>query len=110
MKKSKYWQMLSDFNFNYLPTNISFSSSIIRQYNKQQFRQVDVIGLPIDPLYRRNYMYNYQYGFNYAITKSLKVNYSASTRNLVRNYIDENGDPDDSFNVWTDFWNIGTPN
>lgn len=110
MKKSKYWQMLSDFNFNYLPTNISFSSNIIRQYNKQQFRQVEAIGIGIDPLYRRNYMFNYQYGFNYAITKALKVNYSASTRNLVRNYIDENGDPDDSYTVWTDFWNIGTPN
>ena len=110
MKKSKYWQMLSDFNFNYLPTNISFSSNIIRQFNKQQFRQVETIGIGIDPLYRRNYMFNYQYGFNYAISKSLKVNYTASTRNLVRNYIDENGDPDDSYTVWTDFWNIGTPN
>jgi cell surface protein SprA len=110
MKKSKYWQMLSDFNFNYLPTNISFSSNIVRQYNKQQFRQVEAIGIGIDPLFRRNYMFNYQYGFNYALTKSLKLNYSASTRNLVRNYIDENGDPDDSYGVWTDFWNIGTPN
>jgi cell surface protein SprA len=110
LKKSKYWQMLSDFNFNYLPTNISFSSNIVRQYNKQQFRQVEAIGIGIDPLFRRNYMFNYQYGFNYALTKSLKLNYSASTRNLVRNYIDENGDPDDSYGVWTDFWNIGTPN
>jgi cell surface protein SprA len=110
MKKSKYWQLLSDFNFNYLPTNISFSSNIIRQYNKQQFRQVEVVGLPLDPLYRRNYMFNYQYGFNYNLTKSLKFNYTASTRNLVRNYIDEFGNSDDSYTVWTDFWNIGTPN
>jgi cell surface protein SprA len=63
LKKSSYWKLLSDFNFNYLPTNISFSSSIIRQYNKQQFRQIDVVGLPLDPLYRRNYLFNYQYGF-----------------------------------------------
>jgi len=64
--------MLSEFNFNYLPSNISFSSNIIRQYNKQQFRQVDVAGLSLDPLYRRNFMFNYQYGFNYNLTKALK--------------------------------------
>jgi cell surface protein SprA len=72
ISKSKYWQLLRDFNFNYLPTNINFSSNIIRQYNRQQFRQVDVEGIALDPLYRRNYLFNYQYGFNYNLTKSLK--------------------------------------
>lgn len=90
MKKSEYWKLLSDFNFNYLPSNISFSSNINRQYNRQQFRQVEVEGIPLDPLYRRNYMFNYQYGFNYNLTKSLKINYSATSNNIIRNYLDEN--------------------
>ncbi|WP_293894889.1 cell surface protein SprA [Flavobacterium sp.] len=109
-KKSSYWKMLSDFNFNYLPASISFSSNIIRQYNKQQFRQVDVAGIALDPLFRRNYMFNYQYGFNYNITKALKLNFTASTHNIVRTYLDENNVPDNSNTIWTDFWNIGTPN
>jgi cell surface protein SprA len=109
MKKSSYWKLLSDFNFNYLPSNISFSSNIIRQYNKQQFRQVDVAGIALDPLYRRNYLFNYQYGFNYNLTKALKINYTASTRNIVRTYMDENNVPDNSYTIWTDFWNIGLP-
>ena len=109
-KKSSYWKMLSDFNFNYLPASISFSSNIIRQYNKQQFRQVDVAGIALDPLFRRNYMFNYQYGFNYNITKALKVNFTASSHNIVRTYLDENNVPDNSNTIWTDFWNIGTPN
>ena len=109
-KKSSYWKMLSDFNFNYLPASISFSSNIIRQYNKQQFRQVDVAGIALDPLFRRNYMFNYLYGFNYNLTKALKVNFTASTHNIVRTYLDENNVPDNSNTIWTDFWNIGTPN
>ena len=109
-KKSEYWKLLSDFNFNYLPTSISFSSNIIRQYNKQQFRQVDVAGIELDPLYRRNYMFNYQYGFNYALTKSLRLNYTASTQNIVRNYLDENNLPDNSYTLFTDYWNIGQSN
>lgn len=109
-KKSSYWKLLSDFNLNYFPSSISFSSNIIRQYNRQQFRQVDVEGIPIDPLFRRNYMFNYQYGFNYNITKSLKVNFTAASHNIVRSYLNEDNIPDNSYTIWTDFWNIGTPN
>jgi hypothetical protein len=39
-------------------------------------------------------MFNYQYGFNYNLTKSLKVNYNATSNNIVRSYIDENDMPD----------------
>lgn len=111
MKKSSYWKMLSDFNFNYLPTNISFSSTILRQYNRQQFRQVDgVEGIAIDPLYRRNYFFNYQYGFNYNLTKSLRINYNASSNNIVRNYLDENKIPDPNNTIWDSYFDIGEPN
>lgn len=110
MKKSQYWKMLSDFNFNYLPTTISFSSNIIRQYNRQSYRDVDIQGIGLTPLYRRNYMFNYQYGFNYNLTRALKINYTASTNNIVRNYLDENGIPMEDFTIWDDYWNIGEAN
>lgn len=110
MKKSSYWKMLSDFNFNYLPSNISFSSNINRQYNEQQFRLVDIQGIGLEKLYRRNFLFNYQYGFNYNLTKALKLNFSASSNNIVRNYLDENNVPDNSYTIWSDYWNVGTPN
>ena len=109
-QKSDYWKLLSDFNFNYLPSNISFSTNIIRQYNRQEFRQVEVAGIGLDPLYRRNYMFNYNYGFNFNLTKSFKVNYTANTNNLVRNYMDEFNVPDNDNTIWDDYWSIGTPN
>ena len=109
-KKSSYWKLLSDFNFNYLPSNISFSTNINRQYNEQQFRLVDVEGIGLEKLYRRNFLFNYQYGFNYNLTKSLKLNFTASSNNIVRNYLDQNNIPDNSYNIWTDYWNTGTPN
>lgn len=110
MKKSQYWKLLSDFNFNYLPSSVNFSSNILRQYNRQQYRQVEVEGIGLQPLYRRNYLFNYQYGFNYNLTKSLKINYNVSTGNIVRNYLDINGVPDDSNRIFDDYFDIGTPN
>ncbi|WP_338408015.1 cell surface protein SprA [uncultured Flavobacterium sp.] len=110
MKKSNYWKLLSDFNFNYLPSNITFNTNINRQYNRQQFRQIDVEGIGLDPMYRRNFGFNYQYGFNYNLTKSLKINYTASSSNIVKNYLNENNEPIDSFTIWDSYWDIGDPN
>ncbi|SHF90207.1 protein involved in gliding motility SprA [Flavobacterium micromati] len=110
MKKSNYWKLLSDFNFNYLPSNVTFNTSILRQYNRQQFRQVEVQGIGLEPLYRRNFAFNYQYGFNYNLTKSLKLNYTASSSNIVKNYLNEDNEPIDTFTIWDSYWDIGDPN
>lgn len=110
LKKSGYYKMLTDFNFNFLPTNVNFSSTILRQFNKQRFRLVDVQGIGLGDLYRRNYFFNYQYGFNYNLTKSLRVNYTASSNNIVRNYLDDNSIPVDGLDIWDDYWNIGESN
>ncbi|NUY81600.1 cell surface protein SprA [Flavobacterium sp. MAH-1] len=109
-KKSDYWKLLSDFNFNYVPSNITFNTNIIRQYNKQQFRQVDVEGIPIDALYQRNYLFNYQYGFNFPLTKALKINYNVTSSHIVRNYMNDEGVPDNTITVWDDFFDVGIPN
>ncbi|WP_082084332.1 cell surface protein SprA [Flavobacterium sp. 316] len=110
LDKSGYYKMLKDFNFNFLPSNISFSSNIIRQFNRQQFRLVDVEGIGLDPLYRRNYFFNYQYGFNYNLTKSLRLNYTAASNNIVRTYLDEENKPIDGLDIWDDYWDIGQSN
>jgi cell surface protein SprA len=110
MKKSEYWKLLSDFNFNYLPSNITFNTNILRQSNRQQFREVEVQGIGLDPLYRRNFAFNYQYGFGYNLTKSLKINYTAASNNIVRNFLNDDNTPKEDFNIWDDYLDIGTPN
>ena len=111
MQKSDYWKMLSDFNFNYLPSNVTFSTNINRQFNTQQFRQIeDIEGIGLDPLYRRNFSFNYQYGFNYNLTKSLKFSYIASSSNIVKNYLNDDNEPIDDFSIWDSYLNVGDPN
>lgn len=106
-----YWSLLKDFNFNYLPSNISFSSNIMRQYNRQEYRLLDVEGIGLDPLYRRNYFFNYNYGFNFDLTKSLRLSYIGGSNNVVRNYYDSvNGIVDNTNTIWDDYFNVGEPN
>lgn len=111
MKKSDYWKLLSEINFNYLPSNISFNTNILRQSNRQQFRQIeDVQGIGLDPLYRRNFAYNYQYGFGFNLTKSLKLNYTVASNNIVKNYLNDDNTPKQDFNIWDDYFDVGIPN
>ena len=110
MKKSDYWKMLSDFNVNYLPSNITFNTNVLRQSNRQQYRDVETQGIGLEPLYRRNFAFNYQYGFGYNLTKSLKINYNAASNNIVKNYLNEDNSPKEDFNIWDSYWDVGTPN
>lgn len=110
LKKNGYYKLLSDFNFNFLPSTINFSSTILRQFNKQRFRLVDVEGIGLGDLYRRNYFFNYNYGFNYNLTKSLRLNYTAASNNIVRNYLDKNNIPVDGLDIWDGYWDIGQAN
>ncbi len=108
----KYWQFLKDFNFNYLPTNISVSSNITRQYNEQKFREIDLlqdnIGLP--KLYQRNFLFDWQYTINHNLTKSLRFNFTSSNNMIVNNYLDDDGFVNNEIGVWDGFFDVGDPN
>lgn len=110
--RSSYWQLLKDFNINYLPTNISASSNVIRQYNEQKFREINLlpgnIGLPT--LYQRNFLFDWQYALNYNLTNSLRFNFNASNNRIVQNFMDDDGVINNEIGVWDGFFDVGEPN
>ncbi len=114
---SKYWQWLKELNFNLLPTSLSVNANYNRSFNQQRFRDVlepgvDALELPL--LQQRNYLFNWQYALNYSITKSLRLNLTASNNNIVRNYFNVDDDADSGINqaldLWDGFFDIGEPN
>ena len=110
LKKNRYLKLFTDFNLNLLPTNITFQSDVLRQYNQQKYRMIDVEGIEIQPLYRRNYFFNYNYGVSFNLSRNLTVNYTASNNNVVRNFYDENDYVDNSLGIWDGYFDPGTPN
>ena len=114
----KYWQWLKELNFNVLPTSISLNANYDRSFNQQRFRGVfgdgDFLELPT--LQQRNYLFNWQYALNYSLTKSLRLNLTASNNNIVRNYFtseeDLEGRPviDNTLDLWDGFFDVGEPN
>jgi len=113
--RGKYWKVLKDFNFNPIPTSFSVNTDILRQFNRQKFREVDLTGdnIGLEEMYRRNYNFNLQYVINYNLTKALSLNFTASNSNIVRNYfVDDviNGRQDSNLDVWDGFFDLGDPN
>ena len=112
LSKSKYFDLLKDFNFNLLPNSFTASSSVIRQYSEVRFRELNLppgsIGLP--KLYQRNYFFNWQYAIDWDLTKSLNVNFNASQNRIVRNFLEDDLSQDNSVGVWDGFFDIGVPN
>ncbi|WP_425589987.1 cell surface protein SprA [Flagellimonas algarum] len=113
----RYWQWLKDLNFNVLPTSISLNANYNRAFNQQRFRDVlepgvEALDLPL--LQQRNYLFNWQYALNYSLSKSLRVNLTASNNNIVRNYFNIDEDPNSGINqaldLWDGFFDIGEPN
>ncbi|WP_370323658.1 cell surface protein SprA [Flavobacterium sp. ASW18X] len=113
----KYWQWLKEMNFNFLPTSVSLNANYNRSFNQQRFRDVlepgvEALDLPL--LQQRNYLFNWQYALNYSISKSLRLNLTASNNNIVRNYFNVDGDTESGVNelldLWDGFFDIGEPN
>ena len=109
----KYWKILKDFNINLLPTSFSLNTDILRLFNKQRFRQEGLSenDIQIPELFRRNYTFNMQYTLNYNITDALRLNFSASNNNIVRNYfVSETDIQDPELDIWDGFFDFGDPN
>src|SRR5699024_9891646 len=103
---------IRDFNFNPLPTSISATGSILRQYNEQKFRQLNLpegaLGLP--KLYQRDYRFNWGFTINDQLTESLNFVFSTSNNRIVRNYIDANNVQNNAIGIWDGFFDMGVPN
>lgn len=120
LNKKKYWQWLREVNFNLMPNNIAISSNINRLFNSQQFREVysqeidasQQLALP--DLQQRNFLFDWTYSINHNLSRSLKMNFTASSNNIVRNYYQENNQGasmvDKSRDIWDGLWDIGDPN
>ena len=113
----RYWAWLKDLNLNLLPTSVSLNSNINRQFNAQRFRDVFEEGedrLQLPELQQRNYLFNWQYAVNYNITKSLRLNFTASNNHIIRNYFETPGDTnsniDKTLGLWDGFFDVGEAN
>ena len=118
--KKQYLRFLREINFNPIPANISLSTNINRMFNDQRFREVFMDGvdasqqLGLPNLQQRNFLFDWTYSLNHNITRSLRMNFTASSNNIIRNYLDETPEGasrvDKSRGIWDGLWDLGESN
>ena len=118
--KKQYLRWLKEINFNPVPANISISSNINRLFNSQRFIEVYLEGvdaanqLSLPELQQRNFLFDWTYSLNHNLTRSLRLNFTASSNNIVKNYYNEDTEGvrrvDKARGIWDVLWDMGDPN
>lgn len=109
LMKSKAMRLVKDFNFYYLPQQIAFRSDLNRDYQAVQLRNIstsylnnaDVI---IPPTYNKNFTWNRQYDLKYDLSRSIKMDFSATNQARIDEpdgIVDKEGDKE-VYQAWRD--------
>ncbi|MDL2231789.1 cell surface protein SprA [Porphyromonadaceae bacterium OttesenSCG-928-L07] len=108
-KKSKslgspYLKWLKDFNFYYLPSMLSFTSDISRNYREVTSKNLDNPDLLIVPSVDKDFIWQRDYAFKFNFTRNLSLDFRASARARIdepEGLVDKERDPD-AYSHWKD--------
>lgn len=75
----KALRILKDFNFYYMPSMVSVTSDITRNYREVKSKNLDNPNLLIEPTYDKDFTWGRDYAFKFNLTKGLIVDFRATT-------------------------------
>ena len=105
--KSKWLQIVKDFNLNLLPQSIGFNTDLSRHYYELQLRDLDSpIGNTTDiPLsFAKEFLWNREFAIRWDLTKALRLNFTSATHAEIEEPygpVNKNLYPDD-YEAWKD--------
>ncbi len=84
-KKSKslnspFLRLIKDFNFYYMPSMVSVTSDITRNYREILSKNLDNPNLLIEPSVDKDFMWTRDYAFKFNLTRNLRLDFRATAR------------------------------
>lgn len=110
-RSAKYLKFLKEFNVNPLPTRFSFRTDIDRTYTERQYRDLNQFfggtsSYLFPVAFSNNFLFSWQYNIGFDLTKSLRLDYTSSTRTLNDGAAFEYAD---KALIWNNLFKIGRP-
>lgn len=102
--KSKYLKLIRDFNFFYMPSQISIRTDMIRRYHEIEGRNIDNPDFLIKPSVDKDFSWNRYYDLKFDLSKSLAFDFSASSNSRIdeiEGIVDKDREPD-AYKRWKD--------
>jgi len=108
-----FMQLVKDFNFFYLPRNLSFRTEMNRQNNEKKFRNKSEGDIITYPIFAKQWNWNRNYDFKFDLTRSLTMDYSAGANAYI---YEPAGNPDKGSEfyamnrdtIWNEILQLGT--
>ena len=75
---SPYLALVKDFNFYFMPKQISVRTDINRTYQEIQMRDVYATGAIIPANYKKDFLWNRSYDLKFDLSKNIKIDFSAT--------------------------------
>lgn len=105
---SPYLKLLKDFNFYYMPSMVSITSDITRNYREIKLKNLDNPNLLIKPTVDKDFMWMRDYAFKFNLTRNLTVDFRATTQARIdepEGIVDRQRNPE-RYKQWKDtVWN-----
>ena len=109
-QSAKYLKFLKEFNVNPLPTRLSFRTDIDRIYAERQYRDLTQFfgesSYLFPVAFSNNFLFSWQYNVGFDLTKSLRLDYTSSTRTLNDGSAFEYADKS---LIWNNLFKVGRP-
>ncbi len=105
--KNKYLKLIKDFNFSFLPSNLSFRTDLDRRFIRTQLRNSDLTTTGIKPTYEKYFTFNRMYNLRWSITKGLSFDYNARANTLVDEPPGNLDTPEKRQLMWDNFKKLG---
>ena len=120
LKSNKgYTHWLKQLAFNYLPSNISFQTAMMRNYYEMQLRDLNKTsggGSIIDPTFSQNFTWDRAFNLRWNLTNNLNISFTSGTNARIEEpYMQVNKELNpDQYQVWKDsvmksIADLGTP-
>ncbi|MEI6817183.1 MAG: cell surface protein SprA [Bacteroidota bacterium] len=79
----KYFRLLKDFNFYYMPSSLGFRTDVDRSYEETQLRNTTGMDFQLPLTFNKNFIMNRTYDLKFDFTKSLKFDFTAVNNSRV---------------------------
>ncbi|MDH6389273.1 cell surface protein SprA [Parabacteroides sp. PFB2-12] len=103
-KDNGYTRYLKQLAINYLPSNISFQTAMMRNYYEIQLRDVGNTGMKMDPSFSQNFLWDRAFSIRWNLTNSLNFSFNSGTNARIEEpYVQVNKKLNyDDYQMWKD--------
>ncbi len=105
--KSKWADIIKDFSFNPMPSTMSVTTDLNRDFTEIKLRSLGEVDFVIPSTYSKNFRWNRSYVFKYNPFKSLSIDYSATNNARIDEPYGPNNTKEKKQEVWSNIGNGG---